>query len=221
MASTHRVRNRFIFRGCSAPLSLLFVAGVQAQTYFDATGMFPSPMYIEQNPLVINYTNGWRIRGLVVTLTSGRIAPPSSGFLYSNFNLTHQYEISPPTLGFSPVSGSGSGTAQITFDHIAGATEVFVTEMIALDLSGGPAMVRESPTLLSSGGFSRTPSGGGWQVDSFFDVFTEISLDGGQSWSPSQGSTRLRGTPEPGSMLVMGVGAALLAARRRRRPRQA
>ena len=64
----------------------------------------------------------------------------------------------------------------------------FDTEMLQLDLSGGgmPVMIRESPTLPSTGRISQQDLGGGlYHLDSFFDVFTELSLDGGQSWYPS------------------------------------
>jgi len=64
----------------------------------------------------------------------------------------------------------------------------FATEMLQLNLSGGgmPAMIRESPTLASMGGTNQRDLGGGiYRIDSFFDVFTELSLDGGQSWYPA------------------------------------
>jgi len=63
------------------------------------------------------------------------------------------------------------------------------TEMLQLDISSGlpPGMlIRESPTLQSLGTTTVTPaSGGGFLIDSFFDVFTEVSLDNGQSWQVS------------------------------------
>jgi len=64
----------------------------------------------------------------------------------------------------------------------------FDTEMLQLDLSGGglPVRIRESPTLQSLGGTNQRDLGGGqYRIDSFFDVFTELSLDGGQTWFPS------------------------------------
>ena len=74
--------------------------------------------------------------------------------------------------------------------------------MLQLDLSGGslPAgvMIRESPTLPSRGGTTaRALPGGTYRVDSFFDVFTEVSLDGGATWSPSDGPLRLEAAPVP------------------------
>ena len=46
-------------------------------------------------------------------------------------------------------------------------------------------MVRESPSLASLGRTSVRTDSTGYQISSFFDIFTEVSLDGGQTWSPS------------------------------------
>jgi len=48
-------------------------------------------------------------------------------------------------------------------------------------------MIRESPAKASLGRTSvRTNTlSGGYMISSFFEVFTEVSLDGGDSWSPS------------------------------------
>ncbi len=67
---------------------------------------------------------------------------------------------------------------------------VFDTEMLQLDLTGGGmpggTLIRESPTLPSVGRTAQRNIGGGlYRIDSFFDVFTELSLDGGQTWMPS------------------------------------
>ena len=75
----------------------------------------------------------------------------------------------------------------------SGNTRYFDTEMLSLNIAGGglPAgvMVRESPSKASLGRTSIRQTGGGagnspsYEVSSFFDIFTEISLDGGQTWS--------------------------------------
>jgi hypothetical protein len=63
--------------------------------------------------------------------------------------------------------------------------------MLSLNLSGGSLpggiMVRESPSKASLGRTSiRQSAGTGtYHISSFFDIFTEVSLDGGQNWSPS------------------------------------
>ena len=70
-----------------------------------------------------------------------------------------------------------------------GTTRVFQTEMLQLDISGGTlppgTMIRESPTLQSTGQTTIKSLGTNYQIDSFFDIFTELSIDGGQTWFPS------------------------------------
>jgi hypothetical protein len=67
-------------------------------------------------------------------------------------------------------------------------TGTFETEIISMSLTGniGPTVIQiqESPTLQSQGSTTITDLGGGlWQIDSFFDVYTEVSVDGGP-WQP-------------------------------------
>src|SRR5262249_4837746 len=72
-------------------------------------------------------------------------------------------------------------------------------------LSGGTlpggVMVRESPTKASLGRTSVRTTASDYRIGSFFDVFTELSTDGGVTWSPSitqPGTMGLSGnTPTP------------------------
>jgi hypothetical protein len=112
---------------------------------------------------------------------------------------------------------------------------LYDTEMLQLDISGGTlpagAMIRESPTKASLGQTSVTDIGGGqYRIGSFFDIFTELSVDGGQTWAPATvtggggagGSLRVVATPEPGTFALLGIGAiGLLAYGWRRRARGA
>jgi PEP-CTERM motif len=102
------------------------------------------------------------------------------------------------------------------------STSTFNTEMLQLDISGGglPAGVeiRESPTLASPGTTMVTDIGGGqFRIDSFFDIFTELSIDGGQTWAPANGPLQEGSTPEPSSLALVAVGGSLLALTMRRR----
>lgn len=107
-------------------------------------------------------------------------------------------------------------------------TGTFDTEMLQLNLSGNfggtPFMIRESPTLASTGQTTVTDIGGGlYRIDSFFDVFTELSLDGGLSWMPSTNTTHtapyaghVNLIPEPSGMALTLLGLVGLLGFRRR-----
>lgn len=120
-----------------------------------------------------------------------------------------------------PIHASGPfGSVQtIVFGHNLSpdGTGTFQTEMLALSLSGtylgAPFMIRESPTKQSTGITSVVPLPGGmFQIDSFFDVFTELSLDGGATWMPDTDSVltgqrvTLEGVPEPTGMSLLAAG---------------
>jgi hypothetical protein len=68
-------------------------------------------------------------------------------------------------------------------------------ELVELSAAHGTlppgCMIRESPTQVSIGKVSCTDVSWGYVCDSFFDVFTDVSLDGGQSWASSQTPGRL------------------------------
>lgn len=99
----------------------------------------------------------------------------------------------------------------LVFGKTGNTTGTFQTEMLQLDLTGGGIMVRESPTLASLGQTTVTDMGGGtFKIDSFFDIFTELSLDNGTNWIPATGTAeRVELVPEPGSLALMIAGFAL------------
>ena len=66
------------------------------------------------------------------------------------------------------------------------------------------------------GSTSVTALGGdSYQVDSFFDVWPEISFDG-NNWIPADDSVTMTITPEPSSLALLGLGALALAIRVRK-----
>ncbi|MBN2474624.1 MAG: hypothetical protein JXB62_08445 [Pirellulales bacterium] len=73
-------------------------------------------------------------------------------------------------------------------DQTTDGEQVFETEIVSMVLAGNPlpggVMLREAPRAESEGGHTVRTNLGGEQfsVDSFFDVFCELSIDGGQTW---------------------------------------
>jgi hypothetical protein len=73
----------------------------------------------------------------------------------------------------------------MVFNRLLGTAGVFSCEITELSLVGTAGAynieVRESPTLTSGGITDIADVGGGlYYIDSFFDVYTELSIDGGQ-----------------------------------------
>ncbi|MCX5684554.1 MAG: PEP-CTERM sorting domain-containing protein [Planctomycetota bacterium] len=156
------------------------------------------------------------------------VPPTTGGTITANSFFDIFTEVSVDGGGtFTPMSASSvPSTIRITGGASGGGVRSFDTEMLSLNISGGtlPAgvMIRESPTLASNGQHSITDLAvGTYQIDSFFDIFTELSVDGGASWMPAQG---LQGpsamhvvlTPEPATMTLLGLGGLVALIRRRR-----
>jgi hypothetical protein len=104
---------------------------------------------------------------------------------------------------FEPIQGTGPVQTEV-FGKVGNVTGTFQTEMLSMNLNVGLVMIRESPTLASQGQTSITDLGGGrYQIDSFFDVFTELSMDGGNTWIPADGPVHVQAVnPQLGSFMI-------------------
>ena len=165
----------------------------------------------------------------------GNFLNPQSDFNVSPGNQLSSFQ-STLTADLS-LAGSPLGTFQFQgteVEEIFGRTSqadlgTFNTELLAFDMSGditglGTLLIRESPTLASLGQTSVTSIPGTtplFQIESFFDIFTEISIDGGQTWIPQTGGpTRVdlqSAAPEPGTWFLLSTSLAGLAAFQLRR----
>jgi hypothetical protein len=111
------------------------------------------------------------------------------------------------------------GPVQVLTQNNGGAnqTGTFQTEIISMSLSGDVGGVsieiRESPSMPSPGQVRVLDIGGGnYQIDSFFDVFTELSVDGGPFQPQTNEASRIELTPvpEPSRLLMLLTGAPFL-----------
>ena len=126
--------------------------------------------------------------------------------------------------GAAPLSEPGSAQTK-TFGKIGNVTGTFNAEMLQLSLAGGtlpPGMMfRESPTLQSLGVTTITNIGGGlYRIDSYFDLFLQLTLDGGQNWIPEASNVgkRIDLVPEPTGLSLLAAGlVGLLGFARRHR----
>ncbi len=95
----------------------------------------------------------------------------------------------------------------------------FTSSLTELDLTGGfnghTIELILNPNFASIGPTTVAPSGSNFRVDSFFDVFVELSLDNGVFIPGPERTFTL--TPEPGSLslLALGLSGAAIALRRK------
>jgi len=87
--------------------------------------------------------------------------------------------------------------ATFRFDNTSLASDDPIQQFDAelVELTGGPIgaiMLREDPDRKSPGRHTvETLASGRYVVDSFFDVWVEVSVDGGQTWAPAEEPIRL------------------------------
>ncbi len=115
---------------------------------------------------------------------------------------------------FAAANVSAPTTVKITGLSTPGE---YSTEMLAMNISVsspfGLIMIREDPRpgYASTGQTTLTPVTGGYQINSFFDVFTELSLDNGINWIPDDNGpihVYYENCPEPALTSLLGIGLA-------------
>ncbi len=204
-------------------VALAFAGQTFAQV-FSTSNAFPDPFGIYKSVGTVFYPippGGLvTLEGLTLSSPAGSIAPPLSpaSATWGPAAITADTAMSffgGPTLLSSNVDVASASITGLADDP---PFHFYATEMLSLNLTGLPfgAQIRESPTLASTGNHSITDVPGGYVIDSFFDVFTELSLDGGATWFPSTGPMHIE-NPEPTALGLLAVAVPFICRRSRRR----
>ncbi len=131
------------------------------------------------------------------------VEPPNEigGSVLSSYLATFVGElVLQPAVGGSLVTHALTVQARmaerITLMETRGSSQIFNTELVTFELRGSGMpdniVVRESSDLVSSGVATITAISGGMnRVESHYDVWLEISLDGGRTWNQAQDAVRM------------------------------
>ncbi len=150
-------------------------------------------------------------------------APPASG---------SAVEVLTSTLTFGVTVGGGSAQATtvtnvpvsitVTYGGTVGNVTTYTEQMTQFGVSvPGAEMIRIDPVHPSTGTAEVTDYGGGnFAIGSFFDIFTDLSLDGGATWLPSLTSQRIVfQAAEPAPLGIIGLSLFCLGTALYLRPR--
>jgi hypothetical protein len=122
--------------------------------------------------------------------------PPLGGLTFFSVNSIATLELSLDSGDtFMPVNAPCQMFMRMYHDLDSGGVEYYQTEILQMTLQGGSLppniFIRESMLLgdSSTGVLRMRPVPGGFQIDSFFDIFTELSVDGRATWLPDDDET--------------------------------
>jgi hypothetical protein len=128
--------------------------------------------------------------------------PPKNATNIHTFNSQVNFVLKRPGQPDVAVTANANCLVSVGSSGFQSREQVYQTEMLALNVSGGSlppgVMIRESPTRRSAGEAHYSNTGNGYRIGSFFDIFTEISLDGGQTWSQSDTAGHMELHIDPG-----------------------
>jgi len=139
------------------------------------------------------YANGIYISNVVHRAFTANYPPPGTGQT-TNETFGSKVDFKYSTDGghtFQQFTGNANCTVKVTNMGASGSNQMYQTQMLQLDLGGGTMPtnmhLRISPNTNtpSMGQTVITPSGSNFMISSFFDIFVDLSLDGGNTWMPT------------------------------------
>lgn len=160
----------------------------------------PNDLYVSPALYHVLYTNGIVIRDIKHRFFTQSLPAPLPGGPPRIHEFGSQVDMEVSTDGgqtFRFMRAPASAAVQVSYRGNFGSTQIYDTEMLSLNISGGdlPANVRlrESPTLASQGGtaIARNAGSDTFMISGFFDINTEVSVNGGQTWTPADGAAHV------------------------------
>jgi hypothetical protein len=130
--------------------------------------------------------------------------PPYFGTnYYDPSNVVVIFEVSLDQMNWDPAHGTGSMKVMMSNASAAGdTTTTFITQIQSLDLTVpgtqfGNITMQQDPSNPSMGRHTIRSDPRGYRVSSFFDVFVDLSTDGGDTWIPANRSIRMEASAPP------------------------
>ncbi|MAE63156.1 MAG: hypothetical protein CMJ18_02685 [Phycisphaeraceae bacterium] len=177
-------------------------------------GIYVSPRDVQEYPELERILDDASLRPIVQSALRERVGNDEIETFDAEFRAT---EIG---MGLGPIFLTGPVQVR-TSNRSLSTAGLFDAEIVSMSLSGAapgaPIMMREDTQRASTGSTDIADLGGGlYHIDSFFDVFTELSVDGGANWTQSTSSMRMFLIPEPAALILLGAAALLVLAGRGR-----
>jgi MYXO-CTERM domain-containing protein len=211
---------------CAAVVVSLLLTGVAAALPHDG---FPDPLLppIHPNPTIGYYGRDLHAmypQGVILNnpfhhAFTGVTRMPSGPDEMEYFSSVVDATVDIPPAGMYGLPVTLTGPVHtVVRNYTSGQLGTFDTEILSMDLTGNiggqPVMIRESPTRQSLGR-TTVSQGSNYIIDSFFDVWTELSLDGGITWLPDTNAPgHMELCPEPALLGLLSLAGLTLARRR-------
>lgn len=201
----------------SSALVVAFLSASLASAQVDPLGPELDPLGAEYgSSAIIPFPTDIQLKDLDLVAESPVVTLPPPGSGPQSFPATSFFDVFVDIsldggATFHPLTGgTGQTTETVDLPTSSSPTETFDTQMTALDINGsvnGHSLeLMLNPSDTDTGQTTVTDMGGGhFQINSFFDVFTELSLDGGQ-FVPQQGGPTvltLSSVPDAGATLPL------------------
>ena len=188
------------------------------QEYFAKDNSLPptNTVYISPEQWHVLFASGIVIKDASHDQFTASHPPPGlGGTIVHVFNSGVGFDISTDNgATYTHVTATANAQVQVTHSFDAGGIEHYENEMMGLNFTVptgmGPVMLRESPTLQSTGKTSIRAVVGGNLIASSFDLWLECSTDGGVSWQPASGPAHVEMRNDPNAAPEVAEGTPLL-----------